>query len=260
MSPQRTLKWFELQKQAGARSVVIYSDQFLGRVLFKEGRQEVLDIMKGVREMELPIVWGNGLELKKATLGRGYERTPSDLIPDYELIEALWGWDGKVGCYYAFIPAERPLFGRESYAKLLPWQQHREMLRAIVRAGVPRIYYGVILGLPEDSHETMLRLEEAFSELYEELKAVNPAVRFNVAPTTIQPIPGTPQGQNIRSSGLVRFEDPAIVGDFMAACADTHYMSYEEVSDWQFRLGCIGDTQITGVGRMAKAVREKTAV
>lgn len=260
MSTERALKWFELQKEAGAKSVMSYSDQFLGRVLFNEGRQEVLDISRGVREMGLPILWPNGLEIRKATLGRGYDRTKDDLTPDYELVEALWGWDGKVGCYEAFIPAERPIFGRESYAKLLPWQQHCEMLRAIVRAGVPRIYYGVILGLPEDSHETMLGLEEAFWELSEELKTINPSVSFHIAPTTIRPIPGTPQGHNIRQSGLLRFEDPAIVGEFMTACADTHYMSYEEVSDWQFRLACIGDTGLSGVGRMAKAVREKAIV
>ena len=260
MSTERALEWFSLQKQAGAKSVMSYSDQFLGRVLFNEGRQEVLDIMKGIREMELPILWPNGLEIRKATLGRGYDRNSDDLKPDVEMVEALWGWDGKVGCYEAFIPAERPIFGRESYAKLLPWQQHCEMLRAIVRAGVPRIYYGVILGLPDDSHETLLRLEEAFWELSEDLKTINPSVKFHIAPTTIRPIPGTPQGQNIRQSGLLRFEDPAIVGEFMTACADTHHMSYEEVSDWQFRLACIGDTSLSGVGRMAKAVREKSMV
>ncbi|WP_199315587.1 radical SAM protein [Aerosakkonema funiforme] len=260
MSTERTLEWLALQKDAGAKSVISYSDQFLGRVLFNEGRQEVLDIMKGVREMELPILWANGLEIRKATLGRGYDRHSEDLTPDYELVEALWGWDGKVGCYEAYIPAERPIFGRESYAKLLPWQQHCEMLRAIVRAGVPNIYYGVILGLPEDSQETMLRLEEAFWELSEELKTINPATNFCLSPFSIRPIPGTPQGQNIRSSGLLRFEDPAIVGEFMTACADTHYMTYEEVADWQFRLACIGNKNLTGVGQMAKGVREKAAV
>ncbi|MFB2924330.1 MULTISPECIES: radical SAM protein [Aerosakkonema] len=241
MSPSRALKWFELQKEAGAKSVICHSDQFLGRVLFKDGRQEVLDIMKGVREMELPIIWGNGLELKKATLGRGYERTSEDLIPDYELIEALWGWDGKAGCYYAFIPAERPVFGREGYAKLLPWQQHREMMRAIVRAGVPKIVYGLVLGLPDDSNESMLRLEEALTELCQELKTINPALSFWILTSSIAPIPGTPQGQNIRNSGLLRFEDPTIFGTMGMACADTQYMSYEEVADWQFRLKRAGD-------------------
>ncbi|HAC64887.1 MAG TPA: hypothetical protein DCF68_15490 [Cyanothece sp. UBA12306] len=118
MTPQRALQWFARQQEAGAKAVFCYSDQFLGRVMFaEEGRQEVLDIVKGLREMKLPVSWPNGLELSKATLGRGM-RPDSDRTPDEELIEALWGWDGEVGCFEAYIPAERPFTNREAYAKL----------------------------------------------------------------------------------------------------------------------------------------------
>jgi hypothetical protein len=241
MSVAKTLKWFELQKQAGARSVICHSDQFLGRVLFKEGRQEVLDILQGVRDLGLPYIWGNGLELKKATKGRGYNRHPEDLEPDEELVEAIWGWNGRVGCHDAFIPAERPVFGREAYAKLLPWQQHCEMLRAVTRTGIPRIVYGLVVGFPDDSHESMLRLEEALQDLYEDLKRINPAMTFWILTSAISPIPGTPQGDLIRQSGLLRFQDPTIWGSFGLACSDTNHMSYEDVSDWQWRLKQIGD-------------------
>jgi radical SAM superfamily enzyme YgiQ (UPF0313 family) len=238
MLPERALQWLALQKEAGARSVVCSSDQFLGRVLYKEGKQEVIDIMTGIRELGLAVNWCIGLELKKATKGRGYDRSSEDLIPDEEIVNALWGWDShnQVGTYEAFIPAERPVDGREAYAKLMPWKQHCDMVKAIVRTGIPRIQYGVIMGLPEDSHETMLRLEEAVSELYQDLKTINPALKFWVGTYAISPIPGTPQGQAIRQSGLLRFEDPEIQAGFMTACADTHHMSYEEVSDWQLRL------------------------
>lgn len=240
MSPKRALEWLSLQKEAGARSFVNSSDQFLGRVLFDEGRQEILDIMAGVRELELAVNWCIGLELKKATLGRGRDRSPEDLIPDEELINALWGWDGKTGAYEAFIPAERPVEGKQAYAKLMPWKNHCETLRAIVRTGIPRIQYGVIMGLPDDNQETMLRLEEALSNLHEDLKTINPALQFWIGTYAISPIPGTPQGQAIRESGLLRFEDPEIQAGFMTACADTKYMSYEEVSDWQLRLTNVG--------------------
>lgn len=237
MSPKRVLEWLALQKEAGARAVLNYSDQFLGRVLFTEGRQEILEIMKGLREMKLPVGWVNGLEIKKATLGRGI-RPDSDLKPDEELIQALWGWDGKddVGCFFAYIPAERPLVGRESYAKLLPWEEHVTMLRSIVQAGVPRISYGVIIGLPEDSHDSLQYLEDALLELHQELKTINSALEFGVAPFAISPIPGTPQEQNLQKLGLIRCEDPAIVGGWWTPCADTLHLSFEEVAAWQFRL------------------------
>jgi len=242
MSPKRTLQWVANQKEAGARSIIFSSDQFLGRLLWPNGRDDVIEIMKGVREIGLPALWPNGIELRKATVSRGFNKKDSDLTPDDELIEAVWGWDGKVGSFHAFIPAERPIVGRESYAKLLPWQEHRALLKAIVRSGIPAITYGIIIGLPEDDEVALKRLEEAISELYQELITINPQLHFKVAPYSIFPIPGTPQMENLRKLGLLRFEDPLLAGLTIAVC-DTLYMSYEEVSDWQIRLAKIGPSE-----------------
>ncbi|MEZ4736012.1 MAG: hypothetical protein R3E79_53670 [Caldilineaceae bacterium] len=74
MTPERTLEWVKVQKDAGAGSVMFVSDQFLGRTLWPGGRDEILKIMRGVRELEMPIIWPNGLELRKTTLGRGFNR------------------------------------------------------------------------------------------------------------------------------------------------------------------------------------------
>jgi hypothetical protein len=242
MTPQRTLEWCWRQKEAGAKSITLESDQFLGRVLFgDEGRQEVLDIVNQLREWELPVSWPNGIEIRKATQGRGHDRNPDDLLPDQEMVEAMWGWDGKVGCFYAYIPAERPFIGRQNYKKLLPWQQHRQMLRSIVRAGVPNISYGIIVGLPDDDEDSLLYLEEAIHELHSELKAINPKLNFFAVPNNILPIPGTPQTQSLRESGLIRFEDPSIQGNFWTASCDTHHLSYSQVSDWQMRLLKVGN-------------------
>nr|VFK68979.1 MAG: hypothetical protein BECKUNK1418G_GA0071005_12911 [Candidatus Kentron sp. UNK]VFK73757.1 MAG: hypothetical protein BECKUNK1418H_GA0071006_12781 [Candidatus Kentron sp. UNK] len=65
--------------------MVSHSDQFLGRLLKKGGRDDVIRIMNGVRELGLAISWLNGLELKKMTLGRGINRNNTDLTPDEEL-------------------------------------------------------------------------------------------------------------------------------------------------------------------------------
>ena len=234
MSGKRTREWVALQKEAGARSFVCLSDQFLGRVLWKTGKSEVLEITNGFRELGLPVLWGNGLELAKATLGRGLKN--ADSRPDRELVEALWGWDGKTGCAQAYIPAERPLEGSKAYAKLLEWRSHVELLKAIVSAGVPDLAYGVIVGLPEDSNESLSRLLDAIVELKSTLKQVNPRLKFRVTPFAVRPIPGTTMAANLRISGLLRFTDPAILGGFWTACADTMFLSYEEVSDWQMRI------------------------
>lgn len=248
MTPERTLEWVKVQKDAGAGSVMFVSDQFLGRTLWPGGRDEILEIMRGVRELEMPIIWPNGLELRKTTLGRGFNRQNADLSPDEELIDALWGWDGVKGAYGAYIPAERPIEGTGAYAKLLPWREHVTLLKRIVQSGIPIISYGVIIGFPTDTHESLLRLEEALMEVYAEVKSVNPNIQFMLTPFVISPIPSTPQAAEIRESGLLVFDDPIIYSGFWTASVNTNHLSYAELSDWQYRLTSIGDQEkYTGV-------------
>ncbi|MBA4320930.1 MAG: radical SAM protein [Flavobacterium sp.] len=237
MSPERILQWINLQKSAGAKSVVLPADQFLGRTNKKQGREEILQIMQEIRQSCLVILWGNGLELKKTTLGKG--RPNSDLTPDEQLINALWGWNGKVGCYHAYIPAERPTKPK-SYKKLIPWQQHCQLIESIVRSGVPDLTYGVIIGLPDDDSNGLCYLEEAIISLKDKLMTINPELKFRITPYAIRPLPSTPQEQLLKKNGLIRFEDPIILGGFWTACADTYYMSYEEISKWQIRLIRLG--------------------
>lgn len=243
MSPQKALKWFEMQKKAGAGSVIGSSDQFLGRILKKGGREEILEIMEGIRELGIAILWPNGLELKKTTLGRGINRGIANFTPDETLIEALWGWNGKVGCYHAYIPAERPVFGRENYSKLLPWREHREIVKAVVRTGLPHLTYGLIIGFEDESEETLLRLEEAILELYHDLLAINPQLNFQVSPFSIFPIHGTPQWDQLQTSGLLEFNDPTIFGGLWTPSVNTRYLSYKEISKWQIRLLQIGSIE-----------------
>lgn len=240
MSPGRTIEWMARQKEAGAGSVISVSDQFLARVLWDGGREEVLAIMKGLRELGLGIHWGNGLELRKATLGRGFNRPGTDLTPDEELVQALWGWDGKIGAYHAYIPAERPVIGRENYAKLLPWKEHCELLRTAVRAGLPALTYGVIIGFEDETEDSLLRLEEAIQQLHEDLIGINPRLIFQVGSYSISPIPGTPQGKYLREKGLLHFDDPALFGGLWAPSVDTRALGYERIAEWQLRLLNIG--------------------
>ncbi len=243
MSPKRALEWFELQKKAGAGSVIGSSDQFLGRIIKKGGREDILEIMKGIRELEIAVLWPNGLELKKATLGKGINRGMINFTPDEELINALWGWNGKSGCFHAYIPAERPIAGRENYSKLLPWREHCEILKTIVRTGVPHLTYGLIIGFEDESEETLLRLEEAILNIYHELLEINPKLNFQVSPFSIFPIPGTPQWDQLQTSGLLEFDDPTIFGGLWTPSVNTRYLSYKDISRWQIRLLQIGSIE-----------------
>ena len=196
MSPKRVIEWLARQKEAGAGSVIGSSDQFLGRVLWDGGREEVLEIMQGVRDLDLAMLWPNGLELRKATRGRGFNRAGTDLTPDEELINAVWGWDGRRGTFHAYMPAECPLTGRENYAKLLPWQEHCELMRAVVRSGLPALSYGIIIGFEDETEDSLLRLEEAIHYLHDDLTRINPELIFQVSSFAISPIPGRCRASN----------------------------------------------------------------
>ena len=102
------------------------------------------------------------------------------------------------------------------------------------------LVYGVIIGLPDDSRQELEHLERAISDMHDELKSINPELEFQVACYSISPIVGTPQWDYMNREGLLRFDDPGVVGEFWTASCDTHHMSYEEVSDWQVRLAEIG--------------------
>ena len=234
MSPDRVREWLMAQKDRGCRSVIVLSDQFLGRTLWPGGRDDILEILGIFRELDLAILWGNGLEVSKATVGRGMRN--GDPSPDEALVSALWGWDGGRGCAQAYIPAERPESGPDAYEKLLSWRSHCLMMKEIVRAGVPDITYGLIVGLPDDTPRDLALLEESVGELRAQLKSINPMLKFRVVPYAIRPLPGTPQAHSLSELGLLRYTDPAIAGGFWTACADTLHMSYADVSEWQSRL------------------------
>ncbi|MFF5676065.1 radical SAM protein [Streptomyces hygroscopicus] len=234
MTPERADEWLTAQRDAGARSVIILSDQFLGRVLWPDGREKILQIMAAARRLGIAVLWGNGIEINKATLGRG--KRDSDKTPDEELVSALWGWDGQTGCAQVYVPAERPSAGPTSYEKLMPWRQHVTMMEAITKAGVPDINYGVIVGLPEDSDQELKRTLELVHEVRDRLLGINPKLRFRVMPFALRPLPGTPQSEQLKRHKLLRFDDSAILGGFWTACADTRHLSYEQVSDWQTRF------------------------
>jgi len=239
MSPSKVKEWLISQKNVGANSVSFYSDQFLARMLNikKGGRDDVLEILKIYRELGFATYWENGIELKKATIGRGLT---NDFTPDEELVSALWGWNGVSGCYSAFIPAERPIHGRENYAKLLSWHAHCEMVKAIAHAGVPNISYGVVIGFSDDNEKSLMELEEAIIGLFENINKINPTANFFVYPQALTPIPGTYQWEIVNNSGLLRFDDPTVFGGIWTSSMDTHYLSYEQVAYWQNRLANIG--------------------
>ncbi len=237
MSPDVVGRWLELQCLSGARTVNTMSDQFLGRLLWEGGRDVVFETMRQFRERGLSWMFRNGIEISKLTKGVSIDRTlrireESDLTPDVELVQAVYGEQ----CIQAFIPLERPLEGTERYQKLMHWRGVVEMCKAIVRSGAPDLLFGVIIGLREDSHESLSRLDEALAELKRTLQKENPEVRLSINPTVLIPFPGIPLTDAYKRSGLMP-DDPhsSLVTKFTPTMRTDH-LSINELVSWQRKL------------------------
>ncbi|MEL6805139.1 MAG: hypothetical protein AAFO91_15310, partial [Bacteroidota bacterium] len=218
----------------------IISDQFLGRVLKKkkvdgkDGRDHVLEIMQHFRDLGLKVMFQNGLELSKLTVGRSLQG--GDLTPDTELIEALLG-DGL--CASFFIGGERPVDGPSTdggYPKLLDPEAHFEMMQTIVATGVPDITYVNMVGDPSDTHHKLEHLERYLHRLRDSLYGINPKLKISINPNAFIPLPGVPMTKELKSSGLLgEIPHPALVSNWTPHHR-SHYLSTEEIVAWQARL------------------------
>jgi len=271
MSVERTLAWCDLQYEAGARSINCFSDQFLGRNIWSKpgqnGRDDIIAIMREIRERGINIMWWNGLETAKATKGRGFpaHRPEHDPTPDRELVCAVWGWDGKSGCGQALIPAERPTEGEVAYRKLLSWQHHKEMLREIVRSGVPDLTYGLIIGLQRDTNKSMEHLLDAVLELRNDLLSINPALIFAVIPSCFIPFPGTNLSKDYWDKRNLLGNDPALFGKWTPITTGGH-LSPWEISLWQARFyhefspKNYGEKTISSMGGIGSTLRKRLSL
>lgn len=131
---------------------------------------------------------------------------------------------------------------QEEYGKV-SWRNTKLAKICIGERITDNIRYGVIIGFEDDSEDSLLRLEEALFELYEDLKNVSPCLKFQINALTLSPIPGTPQSNQVRQSELLHFDEPSLYGSIWTPTIDTRYLSYEQVADWQMRLMRIGSEQ-----------------
>lgn len=59
----------------------------------------------------------------------------------------------------------------------------------------------------------------------------------------MHPIAGTPQRDQVINSGLLQFDDPAILGGLWTPAVNSRYLSYREIAKWQIRLLQIGSSK-----------------
>lgn len=262
MSVEGLKPWVSLMKEAGARSLDIISDQFLGRILHKsKGRERIFEILDFLAAEKIPWHFKNGIEYMKLTRGRGIKTDAASLELDHELIARVLGRSGSKGCGQILFPAERPLQGAEAYAKLSPeWETHLEVLKSAVSAGLPSLFYVFIIGFPEDDEESLSRLYEKVSEVRKELLKINPALNFTVSSNGISTFPGVPiTGQFIQEGVRPSVVHPSLLNKWTPL--PTKSLTAKEVLRWivrfQEEFTPIADQKRKGMTSMSLSTVEK---
>jgi len=85
--------------------------------------------------------------------------------------------------------------------------------------------------------------------LYDNLMSTNSALKFQVIAMSLSPIPGTPQSDRMRQTGLLKVDEPTLYGSLWTPTVDTRYLSYKQIADWQMRLMQIGGDNYMDYGR-----------
>jgi len=232
MSLNKIAQYFAYMKKAGVRTIISNEDNILSRMHTKDyardplGREEVLQYARLIRETSLPFEFANGLEIGKLADENG--------IPDQELIDALFyhkiNSDGSFsGTYRCYIPLENLTDkGIRSLRKLRLYDTEKAILEAIAKTKVPMLNFGVIVGLPAETPES---IAQTMGKCYEIKKAIT-----NISPNTdlyfnffmFAPLPGTPDFR-LNQNRMVASVDaqPELWSFYVSGINGNHYSARE---------------------------------
>lgn len=159
----------------------------------------------------------NGLEIGKLVKKDG--KIDTELIQTlyYNNFEKMREGENPVGCFRAYIPLESVRHDGDEplYQKLKPWELEKQILREIVRTGVPVITVGVIIGIPSETKETLeltyKRCEEIKQLVEEENKTkdCSSGKLKTSAEITLYidvPLPGSPDYKEFSAKRIIKYD------------------------------------------------------
>ena len=203
----------------------------LSRLLEPGGREDILEIFRMLRELEIAWEFSTGFEIGKLADVEGRV--------DYELIDAMFGSrmiDGRfVGCYRAYIPVETLRDdGPRKFKKLRPWEIEKDILRSVTAAGLPASGYGIMIGLVDDSPEALKLTMARCEELREACEDANPKAIQHFQIFNNIPLPGTP---NFRKHfNRARYDvntDPELWNFYTSVLDGDHFEYWENLRERQ---------------------------
>lgn len=198
MSQQRIERVLQHFLDYGIRTLLLIEDNILSRLDLPEGRAEVLRWFATMREKNFVWEFANGVEIGKLE---------KDGVLDEELIEAMFGYDGKAGCYRSYIPLERIDVADLPYRKLKAFDVQKHILLSIARKGTALLNLGVIIGNPEESATSLSRTETKMIELKNDILDCSAGRTFAFANIFLHiPICGTNDYRRFHREGRLAYD------------------------------------------------------
>ena len=210
MPLEQEIELLKHYKKYGVKTLLEWEDNRLARLSLPNGRDEVLAAFQTRRDMGFFWEFSNGLEIGRLV--------KEDESIDKELIRTLYKFDFEKmrGCFRAYTPLEsvRHDGSEPLYKKLKPWELEKEILREIVRAGVPVLTIGLIIGIPSETKETLeltyKRCEEIKRLVEEENKrkeGTGKAETYAVFTLFLDiPLPGSPGYIKFSKEGRIKYD------------------------------------------------------
>ncbi len=188
MSLEQEIELLEHYKAHGVKTLLEWEDNRLARLDLPNGREDVIATFRKKREMGFLWEFTNGLEIGQFV--------KKDGSIDKELMQALYYnnfekmryGEKPVGCFRAYVPLESVRHDGDEplYKKLKPWELEKDILREIVRAGVPMLIIGLIIGIPSETKETLELTYKRCEEIKQLVKEENEKkVRSGKAKTSV---------------------------------------------------------------------------
>lgn len=170
----RVRQILEFYASFGIRSIALNEDNLLSRVALdpEDGTQEIIEIFQIMRELRMAWEFDGGIQI-------GMLWDQANARVHRELFNAMFynnGGEGGewVGCFRIYVPLEK-LDDKDmkKLHKLQPFHIELELIREIVQAGVPAVYFGIIVGVPSDTDETFRITRERCLEIKHEINSLN---------------------------------------------------------------------------------------
>ena len=171
LSLTQTERLLEHYKEHGIKVLLSSEDNFLQRmdprVGYEQGRSEVMQIMRKIREMGFAICFENGLQMSLfgITDDKGNFRVDEELV--CEVLQHNFESGQLVGTARLHWPLET--FAEHSkldqrMTKLCGWEQLIHILKEVAKIGIPQIAFGLI-NFHDDGEQDLKRIMERCAEI-----------------------------------------------------------------------------------------------